>query len=122
MAHQKFSKEVEECIKDCRDCGAVCIETISHCLELGGKHAGAAHIRVLADCAQICHTSAAFMLRGSKFDARVCSVCAEVCRSCADSCEQLAGDDELMRRCAALCRRCAESCDRMAGVEARRAG
>ncbi len=122
MAHQRFSKEVQECIKDCQDCGATCTETMSHCLELGGKHAGAQHIRVLADCTQICRGSTDFMLRGSMFDARLCGVCAEVCRSCGDSCEKLAGDDELIKRCAEMCRRCAESCQRMLGTAARRAG
>lgn len=122
MAHQKFSAEEQQCIKDCQECAAVCAETTSHCLAIGGKHAEARHIRVLIDCTEICRLSADWMLRDSDFDTRVCTVCAEVCRSCADSCQKLAGDDELMRRCADMCRRCAESCDRMSGTATRRAG
>ena len=95
---------------------------MSHCLALGGKHAEARHIGLLDDCAEICRTSAGFMLRGSEFHPRTCGVCAEVCRACAESCDRLAGDDELMKRCAEMCRRCAQSCERMAGTAMRRAG
>ena len=116
MAHEeKLTKEMRGCIQNCLDCHAICLETASHCLELGGKHAAADHIRLLLDCAQICATSADFMLRGSPDHGRTCGVCSELCRKCADSCERMAGDDELMRRCAEMCRRCAESCSRMAG-------
>jgi hypothetical protein len=105
---------MRECIQNCTECHNVCVETIDHCLRLGGPHAAAGHIRLLLDCAQICATSADFMLRGSDFHPPVCGVCAEVCDRCAESCEQF-GDDAQMRRCAGLCRRCAESCRHMAG-------
>jgi len=65
------------------------------------------------DCAQICGTSADYMLRGSHLHTQTCATCAEVCRACAESCERM-GDDSVMRRCAETCRRCAESCGRMA--------
>jgi len=121
MAHRQISGEMRECVTNCQDCGALCLETISHCLELGGRHAEARHIKTLAQCAEICRTSAAFMLLGSDTHSRTCALCAEICRACAESCEQF-GDDPLMKRCAGLCRRCAESCDRMAGTATRRAG
>lgn len=112
MPHQ-IGGEMRECIQRCTDCHNVCVETVSHCLELGGPHAEARHIRLLLDCAQICATSADFMLRGSDLHGRVCGVCAEVCDRCAVDCERF-GDDEQMRRCAEACRRCAEACRRMA--------
>lgn len=110
---QMHTREMQECIDNCMRCHAVCLETITHCLQKGGKHAEAAHVRLLQDCAQICATSADFMLRGSDLHARTCGVCAEVCERCAESCERMA-DDDVMRRCAEECRRCAESCRRMA--------
>lgn len=122
MAHQTISQEMRECIRNCQDCSAICIETMSHCLALGGKHADAHHIRLLADCAEICRTSAAFMLRGSELHPRTCGVCAEACRMCGESCEQMAGGDQLMQQCAETCRRCAQSCERMSGTATRRAG
>jgi hypothetical protein len=102
-----------ECIDNCSRCHAICVEMISHCLKKGGKHADPAHIRIMQDCAQICATSADFMLRNSDLHGSTCGVCAEACVLCAESCEALA-DDDMMRECAELCRRCAESCREMA--------
>ncbi len=110
--HQK-NPAMQECIQNCLDCHRICVETAAHCLQMGGKHAEASHIRLLLDCADICQTSANFMLRGSDLHVRTCAVCAEVCDLCAQSCEQF-GDDEQMRACVEVCRRCAESCRAMA--------
>jgi hypothetical protein len=77
---------------------------------MGGAHGGAAHVRLLLDCAEICHTSADFMLRGSDLHPLTCGVCAQVCERCADECERLGATDPAMKRCAEACRRCAESC------------
>jgi hypothetical protein len=115
--HQ-MSAEMQQCIQNCLDCHSICLKTVTHCLQMGGKHAEASYIRLLLDCAEICQTSANFMLRGSDLHARTCAVCAEVCERCAQDCERLAGDDPLMKQCAELCRRCAESCRRMAGMAA----
>ena len=108
--------EMEQCIKNCQDCHHICIETMMHCLEMGGKHASLDHIRVLQDCIQICQTSADFMLSGSALHSRVCGVCAEACERCAQNCEQLSGSDTQMKACAEMCRRCSDSCQRMASA------
>lgn len=113
MPHE-LSAEMRECIANCTQCHNVCTETAMHCLGMGGDHAGPRHQRALLDCAQICATSADFMLRGSDLHARTCGVCAEACERCAEECERLAGGDQLMLQCAATCRRCSESCQRMA--------
>jgi hypothetical protein len=109
--HQ-ITPEMRECIQECEDCHAVCVETMNHCLQEGGRHAEADHIRLLLDCAEICRTGANFMLRGSDLHAYTCGVCAEICDRCAADCERVM-DDEIMRRCAETCRRCAASCRRM---------
>ena len=115
MAHtKKLTSEMRECIQNCLNCHSICLETMQHCLTLGGKHSEARHIGMLASCAEICRTSAAFMLSGSEFHHRTCGVCAEVCRACAQDCSEMAAGDETMTRCAEMCRRCAESCQRMA--------
>jgi hypothetical protein len=105
---------MQSCIEDCLSCHRICVETTAYCLQKGGKHAAADHIRILLDCAQICATSADFMLRGSDLHTHTCAACAAVCEACAASCAQMA-DDEMMKRCADTCRRCAESCREMAG-------
>lgn len=108
------SDEMRRCIDECLSCFRTCLETVTHCLEQGGRHAEAAHIRLLLDCADICQTSGAFMLRSSDLHTRTCAVCAEICERCARDCEAF-GDDPVMRACAEACRRCAESCRKMAG-------
>jgi hypothetical protein len=118
LAHERMiSAEMQSCIEECLECHRICVETATHCLTLGGEHASPDHVGTLLDCADICQTSANFMLRGSHQHAETCAVCAEVCSVCAESCEAMAGDDDLMRRCAQVCRRCAESCRKMAGAK-----
>jgi hypothetical protein len=112
-AEHTMSKEMQQCIDECLSCYSICVQTAQHCLEMGGRHAEAGHIRLLNDCAEICRTCAGFMLRASRFHTRTCAVCAEVCRACEQSCRSF-GDDQLMQQCADACRRCAESCARMA--------
>lgn len=109
--------EMQKCIDECERCHAVCTTTVTYCLQQGGMHAEAEHIGTLLDCAELCRTSADFMLRGSHFHTNTCAICAEICRRCAESCEKM-GDDEVMQRCADVCRRCAESCERMAAMAA----
>lgn len=109
--HQK-SPEMENCIQSCLDCYRVCTETVAYCLQAGGKHAEANHIQVLLACAEICQTSANFLLLGTPLHTQTCAACAVVCAQCAESCEQM-GNDALMNACAEVCRRCAESCRQM---------
>ncbi len=101
--------DMQRCIKDCLDCQAACLRTLTHCLTVGGKHAAPDHIQLLLDCAEICQTSANFMLRGSPLHGRLCAVCAGVCEACAVDCEQFP-DDQEMQSCAELCHACASSC------------
>ena len=113
MPHQ--TQDMERCIALCQECHEVCLQTVSHCLEKGGQHAEAAHIRLLLDCAEICETSANFMIRGSELHTETCRACSEVCQRCANDCRRL-GNDPKMQECADVCRRCAESCAQMAGA------
>lgn len=118
MAHRQghtMNADMEHCIHNCLDCHRICEETAAYCTEMGGKHAEPMHLRLLRDCAQICITSADFMMRGSDLHPRVCGVCEEACERCAESWERM-GDDTQMQECAEICRRCAESCRQMAGM------
>lgn len=106
------STGMNQCITDCFNCAALCIETINYCLSQGGKHATPDHISLLQTCAEIGTVSANAMLRGTRVHVSTCTACAEICRQCAEACEAM-GDDEAMRRCAEACRQCAESCRAM---------
>lgn len=102
-----------QCIELCTDCHKACMQTIPYCLQAGGKHAAPNHLRLMIDCAEICQTSANFMLRGSDLHSHTCAACAVVCQRCAQDCEALADGDNRMAACAEMCRRCAESCRKM---------
>ena len=107
-----ISDHMRMCIELCQACHATCLETVMHCLSMGGPHAAPNHIGLMLDCADICRTSADFMLRNSRHHALTCATCAEVCEACAADCERF--DDEFMKACAAVCQRCAASCREMA--------
>lgn len=111
--HTMLDQQMQDCIQECHRCHNSCTETITHCLEMGGDHAEPSHIGLLMDCAEICQTSANFMLRMSDFHDEMCATCADVCQRCAEDCERFA-DDEVMQRCAELCRSCARMCNEMA--------
>jgi hypothetical protein len=109
-----ISTEMQQCIDECTQCHNVCLSTLNHCLERGGKHADPAHIGLLLDCADTCRISADFMLRGSDRHQLACRICADICGACAESCEHIGSSDETMLQCAQECRRCQQSCERMA--------
>ena len=109
----EYTKEMSECIMDCRECAQSCMETMVHCLEMGEDHAEVSHISLLNDCAVVCDASAALMTSVSLAYTDQCEVCEGVCILCAESCEAFE-DDEMMQDCAEVCRRCAESCKEMA--------
>jgi hypothetical protein len=102
---------MDSCIEDCLHCYRTCLGTaMSHCLEAGGEHVAPPHFRLMMACAEICRTSAHFMLIGTEHHRHTCRECAEICAECADDCERV-GD---MEACVEACRSCAESCRRMA--------
>jgi hypothetical protein len=67
------------------------------------------HLRLMLNCAELCHTAANFMLSRIGLHSIVCVACAEVCTACADSCEDVGDMDE----CVQACRRCAKECQSM---------
>ena len=108
----QVSPEMKQCIQNCLDCHSICLNTVTYCLQQGGMHSELPHIRLMLDCAEICQTSANFMLRGSEMHIRTCAICAEICAKCAEDCDRM-GDDEQMKACAQMCRTCAENCRQM---------
>lgn len=105
--------KMEECVKACIECYKTCTKMVTHCLELGGKHASPQHINTLKDCAEICGLAIGFMLRGSAYAEQLCGLCAEICSACATQCEALADGDDAMNNCAQSCRDCAKACGAM---------
>lgn len=103
--------DLTTCIAACSECSETCEEMIyQHCLKLGGKHVEPEHLKLMADCVEICRASAGFMRRGSPRHGAICLACAEICSACADDCERIGDMDE----CVTTCRRCADICREMA--------
>lgn len=115
VTHRR-NETMQSCIDACTNCHAVCAETLSHCLEQGGKHVEAAHVRLMLDCIEICDQSARFMIRESRYSAETCKACATICRACAESCDAITPSDDMMKRCAETCRECAEECETMSSA------
>lgn len=106
----RFESPMQGAIKACLDCHSMCLRmATTFCLEQGGRHVEAEHLRLMLNCAELCQTSANFMLSDSPLHGRVCLICAEACEACAKSCEQV-GD---MRECVEECLICAKSCRSM---------
>lgn len=108
-----LDQKMRDCIQECHRCHDICMETTAHCLEMGGEHAEPGHIQVMLDCAELCQTSANFMLRMSDMHGDVCDLCAEACDRCAEDCERFT-DDPMMQQCAEICRSCERLCSEMA--------
>ena len=111
QTYDQMTNQIEQCLNACRESHRQCLSSFTHCLERGGDHAAPAHIDLLLNCAELCQTTANFMMRSAAAHVSVWSACAEVCLRCAEDCERF--DDDLMKNCAAVCRRCAESCQLM---------
>lgn len=110
MVHDEST--MQACIDACLKCYQTCLGTaMGHCLEAGGKHVAPDHFRLMMACAEMCRTSAHFMLIKSEHHRHVCRECAEICLECAEDCERIGG----MQASVDACKRCAESCLKMAG-------
>lgn len=103
------------CLENCAACERVCTETLAAVLSRPDARVDARLTRLLMDCADICGTSAHFLMRQSELHTSTCGACADVCAACASACESIAGDPDLAR-CAQACRRCAATCEEMAGA------
>lgn len=111
-----MSPSIRDAVNTVWQCRTQCMETLyGHCLEMGGAHAEAGHVRLMSDCIQACQTCADFMTRGSDLHAAMCRACAEVCEACARSCAAIASPE--MQACAETCRRCAQTCRDMSQTQ-----
>jgi hypothetical protein len=112
MQATKNMNALQPCIASCWECRHTCQVTLfQHCLEQGGAHTAAAHVKLMVDCMEICQTAADFMVRDSALHTMICAACAATCEACAASCAAI--DDKIMQHCAEVCLRCAKICREM---------
>ena len=106
-----LTAEMRACVEACLACYTTCLSSFSgHCLEEGGAHVEPRHARLMMACAEICRTSAHFMLLGTPHHKHTCRECAEICAECSEDCKRIGDMDE----CVAACEACANSCREMA--------
>lgn len=105
------------CIENCLDFHEAAMQCLLHCPDRGGTPGEMGYVRLLLDCAEICHTCAGLMQRGTEQHIFMCRVCSKFCGGCADAFENIYTDNEYLRLCVAACRRCAESCHVMASID-----
>jgi hypothetical protein len=110
--HNQQNQQMKNCIHECWECRDICQDTLyNHCLQMGGRHVEAGHVKLMADCIDACQAAADFMRRCSQMHSSMCMACADICEACAESCGQIGGEE--MQRCAEACRTCADSCRKM---------
>src|SRR6201985_424603 len=99
------SQEMQRCIDRCLECYKTCLGVeLTHCLETATAHVEPPHFRLMLACAEMCRTSAHFMLISSPHHKHTCRECAEICTECANDCERLDGNEAGV----AACRACVE--------------
>ena len=102
---------LDDRIRACVECHALCLRSAGYCLDRGKTPGGL--VTVLQACADVCRVCADTMIRGSDLHGIVCGACAEICVSCATACEEIIGDMQL-GACRNTCLRCFDSCSTMA--------
>jgi hypothetical protein len=108
-----IARLMEACIENCTRCHRICLEVAAEHFRGLGPKLEESLVRLLLDCAEICQTSANFMIRGSELHGHICAACAVVCERCAEECWKLRSDPHLAV-CAEACDTCAKSCSEMA--------
>ena len=116
LSHEQAHDDMQECIEECLNCHAVSTMTLQHCIASGGEITEVNLVGLLLDCAELCQTSANYMLRGSPYHVITCAAAAELCRACEEACRAVSNDEQLTH-CADVCAGCADVCDRMAQME-----
>lgn len=111
--HEHEHDLMDDCIEACLHCHVVCTMTVQYAVSEGGELAELNRIGLMLDSAQICQTSADFLVRGSPYYTLTCSACADICRACADACREIEGDEH-MAHCVEACESCADLCEQMA--------
>lgn len=102
-----MSPEMRQSIQNCDDCSTLCLEAVSHCLQI---ESGYIDMNILLACAEMCQTTSNVMMLNSQLQTQLAALCVEACETCADHLEQRGYADEQLLACAEMCRRCAETC------------
>ncbi|MFJ2033623.1 four-helix bundle copper-binding protein [Streptosporangium sp. NPDC087985] len=112
-----MSPDMQKALNACMETHGHCEQTMTHCLQQGGRYVDMTMMGALMDCADITRMGADMMMRQSPMAMEMAEMCARVSTRCAEACMTMNGDP-IMKRCAEMCRTCAEACRAMAGTRA----
>lgn len=97
-----------------QDCVVACTADVDADLSEQHLHDLVKCIRLCLDCADVCATTAAVIIRQTEFDSNairpLLEACATTCRISGDECERHAHLHEHCRLCAEASRRCERAC------------
>jgi hypothetical protein len=111
LARRKVGTNRQEYIELSLECYRVCLQTVSYCLQKGGRYVEDVDLSLLFECADACNTAVSMMMRDTTLQVDACGIENQVRERCAEMCEQFS-DDAQMARCARLCRQCASLSDK----------
>jgi hypothetical protein len=113
MPPSAASADKQSAVASALHCARTCYEmAMSQARQPGGKPLEVEHLALMLNCADLCETTARFLINDSPVQARVAGVCAEVCQECARHCERV--ND--MNECVDACRACAVDCGRLSSM------
>jgi hypothetical protein len=102
-------QQMGNCTAICMETQRILLDTVRHCLDMGGKRAKIQRLKLFFRTASMCQATIEISRKSSNLFYLSCGACARLCDDCANDCD-LFPDDADLRKCAETCRRCAECC------------
>src|SRR5688572_26224637 len=117
LSGRSMSAEMQQCLAATVECQRICAETVTYCLQQGGRFADEPLIRLLQDANDFCRLTNDLLTRRSDWHGRASAMAAEVLAQAARRCTEF-GDDAQLKTCSEACLRAASCAKRMEPGEA----
>jgi hypothetical protein len=117
LSGRSMSAEMQQCLAATVECQRICAETVTYCLQQGGRLADESLIRLLQDANDFCRMTNDLLTRRSEWHGRASAMAAEVLAQAARRCAEF-GDDAQLKTCSEACLRAASCAKRMEPGEA----
>ncbi|MEV0967957.1 hypothetical protein [Microtetraspora glauca] len=115
---KKITSEMQKCIDMCMEAHSCCEQTMTHCLQQGGKHADMAMMGALMDCSDMTRMCGDMMMRQSPMAMDMAGMCARAADRCAEMAMPMSTGDPMMQKCVDACRACAQAARAVAPARA----
>lgn len=117
LTGRSMSAEMQQCLAAVVESERMCMETMTYCLQQGGRMADESLIRALQDASDFCRLTTELLYRRSEWHGRASAMAAEVVGQTARRCTEF-GDDAQLKTCSEACLRAASCAKRMEPGEA----